>query len=150
MCLSIRSLTKSDTEKISQIANQFAHNTWTQRVFDDCLKAQYLGWVLENELGETVGFMVALIDQSECQLMNIGIDPHYQRQGFAHHLLEALVKHLKKTQVMHLSLEVRQSNTAAIALYRKMGFREVGLRKNYYPFGRKREDGLILFLSIQS
>lgn len=148
MCLNIRSLTKSDTAILAQMTDQFDHNTWTQRVFDDCLKAHYLGWVLENTSGETLGFMIALIDQYECQLMNIGIDPSYQRQGYARYLLEALIKHLKSIQVKHLSLEVRQSNTTAIALYKKMGFQEVGLRKGYYPLGCQREDGLILFLNL--
>jgi ribosomal-protein-alanine N-acetyltransferase len=46
-------------------------------------------------------------------------------------------------------LEVRPSNVAAVALYEKMGFNEIGVRRNYYPAGEGREDALLLALSLE-
>jgi ribosomal-protein-alanine N-acetyltransferase len=149
MCLKIRSLVKSDLPTLSTIAAQFSQNSWTQPVFEDCLKAGYLGWALETELAtEIVGFLIALIQDAECQLMNIGIEPKYQCRGYAVYLLKELIVYLQAVGVVYVSLEVRQSNKAAIGLYKKFGFKEIGLRKGYYPGSPKREDGLILFLNI--
>lgn len=149
MCLKIRSLVKSDISTVAAITAQFMHNSWTQRVFEDCLKADYLGWVLEKQsVTKIIGFMVALVQDQECQLMNIGIAPDYQRQGYAAYILQELIEYLQGVGVKRISLEVRQSNSAAIGLYKQLGFSEVGVRKGYYPATPKREDGLILFLNI--
>ena len=75
-------------------------------------------------------------------MMNIAVNPDYRRQGIAESLIERLVSELKDKQVSSLTLEVRASNAPAIALYRKLGFIQVGKRSNYYR--NPREDALIL------
>ena len=65
-------------------------------------------------------------------MMNVAGHPDYRRQNIALALVNRLMEELKKRESHSLSLEVRQSNAPAIALYEKLGFQQVGMRPNYY------------------
>ena len=78
----------------------------------------------------------------ETDMMNIAVHPGWRRRGIAEILIEQLIVELKRRGSNSLSLEVRLSNEPAIALYRKLGFRQVGCRPNYYR--NPKEDALIL------
>ena len=88
------------------------------------------------------GLTAAYCLLKETDMMNIAVDPDYRRQGIAEKLCLALVEALKEKGNHCLTLEVRASNAPAIALYEKLGFTQVGLRKNYYH--KPKEDALIL------
>ena len=75
-------------------------------------------------------------------MMNVAVHPDFRRKGIAEALVNTLVEELKAIDSHCLMLEVRASNVPAISLYEKLGFREVGRRKNYYR--NPREDALIL------
>ena len=72
-------------------------------------------------------------------MMNIAVADTHRRRGIARMLVEELIRQLDAYQ---LTLEVRASNSPAIALYESLGFVQVGLRKNYYR--KPKEDALIL------
>ena len=72
----------------------------------------------------------------------MAVDPSRRRQGVAAQLLQVFDDFAKGNRLAFLTLEVRPSNAAAIALYRGFGFREVGRRRNYYDLPK--EDALIL------
>jgi len=78
----------------------------------------------------------------ECYMDNIAVFPEYRGKGVATALLNALFGEAGRRGGEFLSLEVRPSNTAAVRLYEKLGFREEGRRKNFYA--NPLEDGLIL------
>ena len=78
----------------------------------------------------------------EGYINNIATLPDFRRQGVASRLLEKLIDFGKEAELTFLTLEVRASNTAAIALYSKYGFKEVGLRRGYYE--KPREDALLM------
>ena len=75
-------------------------------------------------------------------MMNLAVSPDYRRQGVGQALVNALVEHLRQNKVIALLLEVRVSNAPAIALYKGLGFVQVGRRPKYYH--NPREDALIL------
>jgi ribosomal-protein-alanine N-acetyltransferase len=75
-------------------------------------------------------------------MMNVAVHPDHRRRGIAEALILALSEDLKAGGNQCLTLEVRASNAPAIALYENLGFRQVGLRKNYYH--KPKEDALIL------
>ena len=75
-------------------------------------------------------------------MMNIATHPDYRRKGIGTALINALVDRLAKQGSHSLMLEVRTSNNSAISVYQKLGFFEVGRRKNYYR--NPKEDALIL------
>ena len=79
---------------------------------------------------------------NQCAAFLVALDPSRRRQGVAAQLLQVFDDFAKGNRLAFLTLEVRPSNAAAIALYRGFGFREVGRRRNYYDLPK--EDALIL------
>ena len=75
-------------------------------------------------------------------MMNVAVHPDYRRRGIAEKLIMALVQALKERKSHWLMLEVRASNEPAIKLYEKLGFSEVGRRKNYYD--SPKEDAILM------
>lgn len=91
------------------------------------------------------GGMVIAVDEG--QITNIAVHPDHRGQGYGLAVTQALIKHAKASRLANITLEVRASNTPAIALYRKLGFAEVGRRKNFYT--RPTEDALIMELKCK-
>ena len=78
----------------------------------------------------------------EGYITNVAVKPELRRQGIASQLLEVFINFAKGNHLAFLTLEVRPSNTAAIVLYGRHGFRSTGRRKNYYE--HPREDAIIM------
>lgn len=85
------------------------------------------------------GMMVAV---DEGQITNIATHPDYRRQGFGRAIVESLIKYAKMNGLDSISLEVRESNKAAIDLYTKLGFKVEGKRKDFYT--KPQESALIM------
>ena len=87
-------------------------------------------------------------------ILNIGIDSDFKRQGHSTALLNHLIEELSKRDIGEILLEVRVSNKSAIQFYKKQGFEEISVRKNYYTKNSKsqshREDGIIMRIKILS
>ena len=99
-------------------------------------------WLVALLDGQVAGYVGSQTVLDEADMMNLAVDPACRRQGIAQALVEALTAALAERGVRSLTLEVRASNEGAIALYRKLGFAQVGRRPNYYT--KPREDALIL------
>ena len=99
-------------------------------------------WLVWEEDGQVLGYVGSQTVLDETDMMNVAVSAQARRRGIAQALVEALVIQLKQRGSRCLSLEVRASNAPAIALYEKLGFRQVGRRPNYYS--HPKEDGLIL------
>jgi len=99
-------------------------------------------WLVAMEGEQTVGYVGSQTVMDETDMMNIAVDPDFRRQGIAEMLINALVEALDSRGSRCLTLEVRASNDPAKNLYEKLGFLQIGRRKNYYR--NPREDALIL------
>lgn len=86
------------------------------------------------------GGMIVAVDEG--QITNIATHPDYRRQGYGKAIVQALVKHAKLNGLDSISLEVRESNRAAIDLYTKEGFKIEGKRKDFYT--KPTENALIM------
>jgi len=115
---------------------------WSRGNFADSLSAGYSTWVLRLG-GDLIGFSVVMSVLDEAHLLNIGIAQRYQGQGYGARMLRHAMEHARIHGATKLFLEVRPSNDKAVELYRHFGFRQIGLRKGYYPAVEGREDGLI-------
>ncbi|NCB60972.1 MAG: ribosomal-protein-alanine N-acetyltransferase [Gammaproteobacteria bacterium] len=93
---------------------------------------------------QLIGFYIADVLLDESTLMNICIDPAWQGQGLGQQLLTHYLQQTAARGCTQWWLEVRASNLTAQNLYRKAGFREVGVRKNYYRSGEVSEDALVM------
>ena len=99
-------------------------------------------WLVAEQNGAVCGYVGSQTVLDETDMMNIAVRPDCRRQGIAAALIEELVSRLKERGSHILRLEVRESNTPAIALYNSMGFTQLGIRKNYYR--NPKENALIL------
>ncbi len=86
----------------------------------------------QNGAGELMGYAGAHLAADEAAINNVATAPEFRRQGVAELLMRRLLALAAERGAAHCYLEVRQSNEPAQALYRKLGFRPLGLRKNYY------------------
>lgn len=95
-----------------------------------------------DHAGAVVGYAGLQVILDEGYITNVAVRPEYRKQGVASRLLQVFVDFALGNSLAFLTLEVRPSNTAAIVLYGRHGFRTVGRRKNYYEHSR--EDALIM------
>ena len=128
--------------QIAQLDKISFSDPWSERSIASELDNNLAFWLVAVE-GETVaGYIGSQTVMEETDMMNVAVHPDFRRQGIAEALVNGLVEHLKAMGSRCLTLEVRASNAPAIALYEKLGFTEIGRRKNYYR--NPREDALIL------
>lgn len=146
MKLSIRQMQINDINSVAEIAQQTGLTTWTKQSLMDCLQFDYQNFILTQDAADKTffGFAIVLPQIDEAELLCIAIAPSFQNQGFGKQLLFMILEELKAQDRKKLHLEVRRSNAKAIALYRSLGFKEVGWRENYYPTDDGREDALLL------
>ena len=97
--------------------------------------------VAEDENGHVLGYAGLHVILDEGYIDNVAVRPDCRRQGIADRLLQVFCR-FGEANLSFLTLEVRASNSAAIALYEKHGFREAGRRKDYYS--DPQEDALLL------
>ena len=143
----IRPLTGSDLDAVMEIEIRAYDFPWTQGIFRDCLRVGYCCWCYENdEMIQAYGVMSAAAGESH--ILNLTVRPESQRQGIGSRLLKHFQQLARRHGADTLMLEVRPSNRNAISLYEKLGFNEIGVRRNYYPAENGREDALLLALSL--
>jgi len=145
----IRKLRQEDLSQVAAIEKATQGLPWMDKIFYDCFQAGYPSWVQE-EGDKIISFVIVSFHGDECHLLNLGVHPHYQRQGFGTQMLEYVMHSAKQLGAMMIYLEVRESNERAIALYQKMHFAHIGTREDYYPAYEGRENGLIYARDLDS
>ena len=115
---------------------------WSENSVSSELNNDLALWLVAMNDETVVGYIGSQTVAGETDVMNIAVHPDWRRRGIAQSLIECLVVELKNRGSEALMLEVRVSNAPAIALYEKLGFRQVGRRPNYYR--NPKEDALIL------
>ena len=128
--------------QIAQLEKICFSDPWSERSIASELDNKLAFWLVATE-GETVaGYIGSQTVMDETDMMNVAVHPDFRRRGIAEALVTGLVEELRNKGSHCLTLEVRATNVPAIALYEKLGFSEIGRRKNYYR--NPREDALIL------
>ena len=115
---------------------------WSEMSIASELQNLWSYWLVALEDDRVIGYVGSQSSIDEADIMNVAVHPDFRRQGIAEALINRLVADLKERDIHALLLEVRVSNTPAITLYEKLGFSQVGRRKNYYH--NPKEDALIL------
>ena len=132
-----------------QLVEQAAYDyPWSRAVFRDCLLAGYYSLVLDVN-GQVSGYAIMSVAASEAHILNLCVHPDVRRLGYGRRLLNALLFKAEDAAAKQVFLEVRPSNTAALALYRSMGFAQVGIRRSYYQAKDGRENAVILTLPLK-
>nr|WP_194434053.1 ribosomal protein S18-alanine N-acetyltransferase [Stenotrophomonas maltophilia] len=143
----MRALRESDLNAVMAIELRGYPFPWTRGIFIDCLRAGYPGLAMERD-GLLVGYGVLSIAADEAHVLNICIDPLAQSRGLGRQLLRALVQLAADRGAQRVFLEVRPSNTPALALYHSEGFNEIGRRPRYYPAAQGREDAVVMAIEL--
>lgn len=143
----LRPMHEDDLAEVMRIELRAYPHPWTLGIFRDCLRVGYQCLVFEND-EEMIGYAVMSHAVGEAHILNICIRPDLQGNGYGSLLMQEVLQAARRMHADTLLLEVRPSNQAALSLYHKMGFCEVGVRKNYYPARNGREDALILAINL--
>ena len=120
----------------------FGTEAWSEKSVASELTNPLSLWLVALDGDRVAGYVGSQSVQGETDMMNIAVHPDFRRRGIAEELVVKLVEELKVRGNHSLMLEVRVSNDPARNLYEKLGFQQVGLRKNYYR--NPKEDACIL------
>ena len=143
----LRDMQDSDLPVVMRIERVAYEFPWTEGILRDCFRFGHICKVYESHAG-IVGYGIISLGAGECHFLNICIDPSQQRCGHGARLVTELLQIARQARATCALLEVRASNIAAFRLYDKMGFNEIGVRKDYYPARAGREDALVLALEL--
>ena len=143
-------LSAQHLDAVLAIEQRCYSHPWSRGNFLDTLTAQHQAQCLLA--GDTLlGYFVAMPGHEEVHLLNITVAPEYQRQGWAHLMLDALALWAHGQRADWVWLEVRVSNVRAQQVYLQRGFVRVGMRKRYYPAEHgEREDAVVMSLRLET
>lgn len=147
--MTMREMTSADLDAVLAIEQSVQAYPWTRGQFADSLHAGHLCYVDETE-GELRGYAVLMPTVDEAEVLTIGVAASHQRKGLGRSLLIGMQELARAKNMQRVLLEVRPSNTAAVALYRRAGFSEVGLRRGYYRDANGSEDALVMACDLPS
>lgn len=127
----IRRAKIEDVEEIFSIRNSTDGRIEKSSILDEIINPNYLVLVAE-ENGEIAGFLSVIKNYDCADVMMIATGLSYRRNGVATKLLSEAIEMLKNLGVNRLLLEVNETNIGAIELYKKLGFKQISIRKKYY------------------
>jgi ribosomal-protein-alanine N-acetyltransferase len=141
--IEILPMTLRDLDDILGIEYRIYSHPWSRTHFADSINNGHGGWVCRVG-GELIGYFILMLAVDEAHLLTIGIAEKYQGSGFGARLLRHAMDSARQSGARTLLLEVRPSNERALRLYHNFGFRQIGVRRDYYPASNGREDALVL------
>jgi ribosomal-protein-alanine N-acetyltransferase len=142
-----RPMRAADLDRVMEVEPALYSHPWTRGNFEDSLAAGYSCWAVECG-GALAGYGVLMIGVREAHLLNLSVAAAWQHRGFGRMLLGHFVHIARSSDAAQMFLEVRPSNEAARQLYVKFGFRQIAVRRGYYPLGRGREDAILMGLDL--
>ena len=152
----------ADIGEVVAIERSIYAAPWTEGNFVDSLTAGYCAWVLREadpsgdpvtqQAKTVIGYFVLMTAIDEAHLLNVSIALSWQRRGLGLYMLRKSTGLAREYRTSSVILEVRPSNTRAISVYRRFGFREHGVRRRYYPASsdeqQSREDAIVMRLPL--
>ena len=147
--IGIREMSGNDLPRVIAIENECHATPWTSNSFEYEIRNK--GAILKVAVldGQVVGYICIRTILDMTHVLNIAVLPEFRRVGIGSMLLYGALKALAQLiPDKNLTLDVRESNFAAIRLYEKFGFKVTGSRRGYYK--KPEEDAMIMELDIQS
>lgn len=140
--IKIREMQLDDLEQVMTIEEANFSVPWTETGFFTFLLREDTLFLVAEEGEKILGYCGVVTVQDEGDITNVAVEKNSQNQGIGEKLLEEMFQRTQKAGVCRLFLEVRAGNAAALHLYEKMGFVQMGIRKNYYE--QPVEDGVVM------
>ena len=143
MRVRIEPMTAEHLDEVAALERVCFTDPWSRNLLSEALKNDLSAYLVAlDDAGHVAGYAGLTVVLDEGSIDNIAVRPDCRRQGVAAQLLQVFLDFAQGNNLAFLTLEVRASNYAAIALYGSRGFRAVGRRKNYYE--HPTEDALIM------
>jgi [ribosomal protein S18]-alanine N-acetyltransferase len=140
-------LRDADLDRVAEIEADVYAFPWSRGNFRDSLLSGYVCWGCWAE-GKLIGYAIIMTALDEAHLLNFAIAHDWQRRGMGGRFLSFVIADARKMQCEMIFLEVRPSNLVGRRLYDRFGFKQLGLRRDYYPAALGREDALFLGLNL--
>ena len=145
----MRAMTLEDVDEVLAIEQAVQAYPWTCGNFIDVLSQGYVCRVDDDDGGGIRGYAVLRLVLDEAELLNIGVAALQQRKGLGRAMLRAMLDGAREKNIRRVFLEVRASNSAALALYRSTGFGEIGVRRGYYQNANGCEDAITMACELK-
>jgi len=141
-------LTAADSPAIAEIHQEDFIRPWSDVEFSTLIGQETVFGFAARETGRggspPVGFVLARLAAGEGEILTVAVARAHRRQGLGWRLMDAVLRELHAQRAEALFLEVDETNVAAIALYRRLGFFEVGNRPDYYKSAGGRRGALVM------
>ncbi len=134
---------ESDLSQVIPIETRAYPSPWTEEYFYHCLQAGLCCRVLERH-GVIEAYGIMSVEADTAYILNLCVRPASQRRGLGRRMLTHLLELARRRRAETVCLEVRLSNLPAYQLYQSMGFKGVGIEKDYYRLAQGCEDALIM------
>jgi len=134
---------EDDLDTVAELERTLYEFPWSRGNFSDSLAAGYSAWMFRRDQA-LVGYAVMMQVLDEAHLLNISIHRSWQRRGYGRLLLAHLEAVARRDGSNCMFLEVRPSNVSGRGLYGGSRYRQIGVRRGYYPSAWGREDALVL------
>lgn len=138
----IRKWTSLDNKQIEELERVCFAYPWTyEMICETQAHPLFCGFVANDSNGSVIGYVGAIYVDTQADIALVAVHPSSRRQGIAQSLINRLIEALFNSGVTEVFLEVRVTNESAKNLYLKLGFKPVGIRKNYYE---NTEDAIVM------
>jgi len=161
--LSFLPMQTADLDEVLKIESVSHIHPWTKGNFSDSLTAGHWAYCIRPHLDQAIkgsyldpeilwAYCILFPAVDELHLLNITVSPHLRKLGLGIRIMTAIEGVAAQQNMPRIILEVRPTNYGALALYQKLGYEQIGVRKNYYPVSPQtssREDALVMAKSIK-
>jgi ribosomal-protein-alanine N-acetyltransferase len=141
--VAIRTMHDGDLPAVVRIEQASYTFPWTEGIFRDCLRVNYVCRVVEVD-ATVAGYGILSVGAGEGHVLNLCIAAEHRCRGVGRRLLTHLLQESEERGARDVLLETRPSNAAALRLYRSLGFTPIGTRRGYYQAVGGREDAVVL------
>lgn len=139
---SVRPMTPADVAAVADLEVEAFVDPWPPAVFFEELALPARGYFVVEDGGKMVAYGGLMLIDEDAHIMTIAVTPSRRREGLGTRVMLALCDAALERGARHLTLEVRETNDAATALYERFGFASVGRRPRYY---QDKEDAIIMW-----
>jgi ribosomal-protein-alanine N-acetyltransferase len=142
-----RKMTRNDIPSVVEIEEEAFATPWTKEVFEHEMTGNdYAYYVVAVQNEEVIGHCGMWIVLDECHITNVAVRKFMRGKSIGEGLMREAIALCREMEVRLMTLEVRVSNDTAQNLYRKLGFKDGGIRKNYYADDH--EDALVMWVEL--
>ena len=136
-------MTVDDIAQVAEIERQIFSIPWSEKAFRDSMESDNTIYIVAKENDNVAGYAGMYLSFEEGNITNVAVNPLSRRKGIGEKIVRDILNRAYEKGGRDVFLEVRETNSVAIALYEKIGFKEEGIRKNFYD--KPRENALIMW-----